>query len=297
MNRKLFFLVLIITVSIASLSALDFNVSPNDDGTMDILFGIDWEYSPVLYSAVKATYSNVLSEDEEKADVVTDDNPDLYYTTSGTELSIGGDILGYRINLNGFRFDVALNILYQVFDTCQTGYAEYSTYESFIINDRVIDLLLPRIKGTFVRQSGLWELNLGGEYSPWLSVGLDQKVKVISTDPTRSGEVSSDKIQSAQHAFSLNGLFRYKTLYITPEVFIEYDQLQIEYEAIGETINTLDQTLSSQFLVVLDFVDLNGIHPSIAFHYDWAWNTDLSEGASGEASLSESTYFTFGFEF
>ncbi|MBI9104479.1 MAG: hypothetical protein JEY99_18840 [Spirochaetales bacterium] len=300
MRRKLLFMALIISVSFVGLSALDFNVSPNDDGTVDILVGIDWEYSPVLYSAVKANYSNIIEVNEKSFDVKTADNPDYYYTTSGTDLSIGADVLGYRINLNNFRLDVAFNILYQVFDIREVGYSEFPDYHRFLINDRVINLILPRIKGTLVKQSGLWKLELGGEYSPWLSVGLDQQLKIISDNPSSgnlSGDYASNSTQSANNAFSLNGLFRYKTPLLIPELYLEYDHLQIEYEMVTGTESSLDQTLSSQIMVVLDFISLKGIHPSVAFHYDWNWRTKLSEGASGEAELTENTYFTFGFEF
>ena len=155
--------------------------------------------------------------------------------------------------------------------------------------------ILPRIKGTFSYNYNAFKFAVGGEYSPWLNVALDQELTI---SPILE-EVLFSSSQSANNAFSINSKIRFTNLIISPEISVEYDHLAIVYDiytAGGEaTIDTLLQTLNTDFTLVLNIINLKGLHPTVTYSYIWDWTTDRSDDSS--PVLSKDSSFSFGFEF
>ena len=267
------------------LFSLDFSISPNSDGTMDVFASLDWEYAPHFYSGLEGKYTNVGD---------TSETASQYVATSGTILALGADILGYRIRRKNSRLDVSLNLQYQDMDIREIGYIDSGPTRYFVLNDRNLRLFLPRIKGLFSSLRGGWKFSLGGEYSPWLHVDLDQ---VLTVSPGLE-EVPYRSSQSAINAFSVNSSLRFMNPLLTPQISVVFDQLGIRYginTAGGETvIDTLLQTLSGEVMLVFSAVNLSGVHPTAALRNDWDWTTDRAAG--GSAELVSGFQFTFGFE-
>ena len=173
---------------------------------------------------------------------------------------------------------------------------EGSSTRFFILNDRVLNLVLPRVKSEARYHIDKFVVSLGGEYSPWLWVGLDQELTI---NPGLEATPFSSE-QSATNAFSLNGKLSYRNDIITPRTYFEYDHLAIKYNvntAAGEAeIHSLTQTLTWGATLVLKFIKLKDINPSVSFSNIWDWTTDLSV-EDAEPSLEKDFEFSFGFEF
>jgi len=285
MNKKLL-LVLLVFYVVGAVFSMDFNISPNNDGTMDIDLGLNWNYSERFYSVIQGQYQNIHDNLEDT---------EQYIATSGTMLSLDIDFLGYRIREKGFRFDVALNTQFQNMDIREIGYIDYDGTRYFILNDRNLKLLLPRVKGEFSYNYNNINFSIGGEYSPWLKVNLDQQLTISPV----LDKVLFTSSQSANNAFSVNSKIRFSNLFISPAISAEYDHLTIMYDiytAAGEaTINTLLQTLSTNFTLVLNIINLKGLHPTVTYGYIWDWTTDQS--ADTLPTLLKDSKFSFGFEF
>ncbi len=283
--KKLLFIFLMFVIAISTYS-LDFNISPNKDGTMDVNLGLDWNYSAGFYSGIMGKYQNIHDNSE---------TSEQYVATSGTVLSLDMDFLGYRVRKKGIRFDIALNTQFQNMDIREIGYIDSEGIRYFILNDRNLRLFLPRVKGKFSYKYNNINFSIGGEYSPWLKVDLDQEL-TISPGLEKTPFSSS---QSANNAFSVNSKIRFSNLFISPEISAEYDHLAIVYDiytAGGEaTINTLLQTLSTNFTLVMNIINLKGLHPTFTYSYVWDWTTDMSNASSPD--FSKDTSFSFGFEF
>ncbi len=281
-------------VTAGSLFSLEFNVSPNDDGTMDVFAGLDWEYNlegmpSGFYSSVEAKYSNTQSNDESDTQ---------YIATSGSVLSFGVDILGYRMRNKNLRFDIALNTQFENMDIREIGYMDIETTRYFILNDRIIQLVLPRIKGKLLATEGPLQFTLGCEYSPWLSVSLDQELTI---SPVLE-KTLFDSSQSATNAFSVNTKLRYSNPVITPQIFLEYDYLSIVYDfldfsGVGATADQEIKTLTLEGMLVFSAVELNGIHPAIVFSYTWDWTTATINNGSPDSLDDTDFSIGFGFEF
>ena len=283
--KKLFIIHLLFVIAVSTYS-LDFNISPNKDGTMDVDLGLDWNYSDGFFSGIMGKYQNIHNNSE---------TSEQYVATSGTVLSLDMDFIGYRIKKERIRFDIALNAQLQDMDIREIGYIDSEGTRYFILNDRNLRLLLPRVKGKFSYKYNSINFSVGGEYSPWLKVDLDQELTI---SPGLE-EIPFSSSQSANNGFSLNSTIRFSSLFITPEISIEYDHLAIVYDvytAGGEaTIDTLLQTFTTNFTLVLNIINLKGLNPTISYGYVWDWATDMSIDSSPD--LSKDSSFSFGFEF
>jgi hypothetical protein len=286
--KRCLILFFIFTSFLGIVYSLDFDISPNDDGSLDFLFGFDWEYNNDLYSGIDVEYKNIKNQNETN---------ESFVSTSGKSLSFGTDILGKSFRSNNFTYNIALNTKWDNMQIREIGYIDdTSDTRFFILNDRVLNLFLPRIKGNARYQIDPLLITIGGEYAPWLWVSLDQELTINPGLP----EKTYHSEQSATNAFSLNSKIKLKNEIISPEVFVEYDQLAIEYGAYtagGEIeIDTLMQDLTVVGTLVLGFIDLKEIHPSFSFGYSWSWTTDLSV-ENAEAELEKDYRIMVGFQF
>jgi hypothetical protein len=288
MNKKLSAVLIILVITIP-LFALDFNVAPNEDGSLDFLLELDWKYNDNWFSAIKGEYRNIVDSSEDEISFVD---------TSGKVLSLGADILGYEIFRRRLRFDIALNTQWENMRIREIGYIDNAETDTrfFILNDRVLNLILPRVKGEARYHTRWLTFSIGGEYSPWLWVGLDQELTInpgLDASPFESQ-------QSATNAFSLNGNMYFRNEFLTPKGFFEYDHLAIKYSANsvgGEVeVHSLTQTLTLGGTFVLNFIKMKDIHPSITVSNVWDWTTDLSVD-NAEAVVDKEFEFSFGFEF
>ncbi|GEM_PF-4011557 len=267
--------------------SLDFNVSPNKDGSLDMYLGLDWNYSTNFFSGIKAEYLNISDKTETESS---------YVATSGKTLSAEMDILGYRIKEKALNFDIAANVKLDNMKIREIGYIDSSGTRYFILNDRILNLMLPRLKGKIALNKYPFSASLAGEYSPWLYVDLQQELTIspgLDKTPYHSA-------QPAYNAFSINMKTRLDSKLVSPFINLEYDNVAIKYRiytAGGEAvINTLMQNLSVTGTLVLSGISLNNLHPSVSAGYEWDWATDLSEKAS-KPILSTKNYLRFGFEF
>jgi len=267
--------------------SLDFNVSPNKDGTMDVDLGLSWNYTKNFFSGVKGQYRNILEEDT---------GSDQFVSTSGTVLSLDTDILGFEISGSRYtKVKLSLNTQMQKMDIREIGYVDYEDTRFFILNDRTLNLFLPRLKGDLCFENKLMRFTMGGEYSPWLYVVLDQEL-TISPGLDKTSFSSS---QSATNAYSINSKVRFINSMIIPEISAEYDYLAIKYDvytAGGEaTIDTLMQTLTTDFTLIFTIINLKGLHPTLTWEYEWDWTTDMVSDTS--ADLVTKSSIGVGFEF
>jgi hypothetical protein len=80
---------------------------------------------------------------------------------------------------------------------------------------------------------------------------------------------------------------------------VNSDHLAIVYDIYtvgGEaTIDTVLQTLSTNFTLDMNIINLKGLFPTFTYSYVWDWTTDNSSSSS--PVLSEDSFFSFGFEF
>lgn len=288
MRKILFIAAFLVLVSTGgTLAALDFDVSPNDNGSLDVYLSLDWNYSDHFYSAIIGEYKNVLDSSEDDAS---------YVSTNGKVLSLGADVIGIIFEAGSFDFKVAANVKWDNMNLREIGYVDQSETRFFILNDRTLNLILPRVNGEMGFTHQFLNIAVGGEYSPWLWVDLSQELTISPGLPKT--EYSSG--QSATHAFSVNGRIRFSNPIITPVVRAEYDHLGIVYDvytAGGEQqIDVLMQTLNGLVTFVFNIIDLKGLHPTVSVGYSWDWSTDRS-AAGAVPVLDKAFSYRFGFEF
>lgn len=247
-------------------AAFEFDVSPNRDGSLDVHLALDWDYSPTLYSRISGDYKNTSTQE---------DGETQYVATFGKTLAASVDLLGVRLGRPTARLDLAANLDYENMKFREIGYVDVGEAPDvtryFILNDRVITLVMPRVTGEGRYVTGPLELSAGGEYAPWLYVGLDQ---VLEISPGRES-TPFESTQSATNAYSVNAGARLNSRYADLITRTEFDSVAIVYDALtagGEqTINAHIRTLSAEFGLALSMLSVSGLHPTIGVRMSWDW--------------------------
>ena len=276
-----------------SIFGFDFSVSPNEDGSADVYVSHRWYYTPALFTTLKAEYRNSFEEQSG----TTDDGSE-YYTTVGKTLSFSSNLLGAEFTRNQFFLSLAGNISYEQMDLRELGYTDQYNSSAdevvrfFILNDRNIYLTLPMVTFESGYKSSFARISVGGEYSPWLFVNLEQELTI---SPGLDKTSFSSK-QSAQNAYSLNSSLRIFTPYVQPEFFVEYDYLDITYDVLtanGEAeVDTANRTLRLRGTLIPRVVNLKGIFPSISVVYEKDWYED---SVTSTTETDDNISFQFGF--
>lgn len=258
--------ILALTVAALPAAAFEFDVSPNRDGSLDVHLALDWEYSPTLYSGIAGDYKNTSTQE---------DGETQYVATFGKTLAASVDVLGVRLGRPTGRVELAANLDYENMRFREIGYVDVGddpdVVRYFILNDRVITLVMPRITGEGRYVTGPVELSAGGEYAPWLHVGLNQ---VLEISP-RLESTPFESTQSATNAFSVNAGARLNSPYLDLITGAEYDSVAIVYDvrtAGGEArIDAHIRTLTTEVSLALSMLSVSGLHPTIGLRMSWDW--------------------------
>lgn len=286
-KRPLFIAFLLVCIAVNAVSALDFDISPNDDGSVDVYLGLEWAYNDLFFSGVAAEYLN--GSDRQALETG-------YVATFDRTISVQGDLIGVSVDEGGITMTTALNIKWDRMSIREIGYLDQDTTRFFILNDRILNLLLPRIRFEGRGVLSPFVVRVGGEYSPWLFVAIDQELTISpGLDAT-----NFHSEQSAFHAYSVNGSFRWNNPILSPEVRFEYDDLRISYGILtagGEaTINNRIEVFEFGVSVVFGFIDVNGLHPTVGFGNERVAMFDLSSESS-EPITNNRLRYSIGLEY
>ena len=276
--------ILLLSLTYSS-AALDFEVSPNDNGTLDIFLDHSWTWTTGWFSGFNFAYMNPLSIDE---------SDDLYVATSGTSVEASVDLLGYRW-LGPVSFSIAGNILFNPSRTKEVGYLDHGIERYFLVNERDIQLILPRIKSGVQVKAGRFRAEVDGELAPWLKVLFKQKLSVNTAGPRTETSLDSDGLGTM--AWSIRGSLSLSTAIALPSVEGSVDMVPIEYSyiALGEDgdgnivpfTTSLDSTMINLAVYggfSLHGIKLGGSSPRIMIGYAWS---GVKDNLTGENILDE----------
>jgi len=277
------------------LAALDFSVSPNPDGSFDMRASHEWKYGegPWFSSATLESSSSSSSEkDETSRTMSVERDVRAKLVPLGLKLESGPAELGASLDLGWERMNIS-----------ELGYVDATVgsvaYRFFLANDRLINLALPKLRVDSSLDAGPVSIDLGGEYSPWLYVRLDQTLSTSAT-PSYPAELPTDRehesSQSAYNAFSIDGSLRFRSDFIEPGIEAVYDWLAIKYEYVGalgsiDISNSRMSTLTLGGSAVLRFVKIAGLSPKIRVSRVMEWADDLSDDAGAVAGDSRWKFF------
>jgi hypothetical protein len=261
------------TLFTVSIHALDIEASPNANGNIDFTVSHEWRWNSHLYSGLQASITNPLDVQEDSSS---------YIATAGRGLEGSLDLLGIRfgkdISLGG-----ALNFQYSSSFIKEIGYVDASDGKRyFLVNERNIDLMLPRLKMDLGYSSSLFILHLSGEAAPWFFVCFDQSLYVDDSGARLPTTLSTTS--SGFAAASVNANLSIFEKVIAPELQVFVDYVPITYDY-------LDYTLTKRNLnsMILNYGILGGFTitalknlgsaPRIMIGYEWQKVRDNSSGS------------------
>jgi hypothetical protein len=129
MSKKNVVCVVLAACMLVSAYTLDFDISPNPNGSIDVNASQTFTWGESLWSSLSLSVENPLSVDEDAA---------YYVATSGTSVEASVDILGYRFK-GPAGFGVALNLLYNPSDLKEVGYVDFGDGSRlFLVSGRAI---------------------------------------------------------------------------------------------------------------------------------------------------------------
>jgi hypothetical protein len=293
--RKLAVVIAALLVALP-IAALDFNLSPNADGSFDFSLKHEWSYgNGPFFSAASLTSCSASSTDKDSTSRSMGSERDFAAALAplGLQFGSGPNTLRASLDLGWTRMSIS-----------ELGYADVSRdftddaianpidYRFFLANDRVIDLALPKLRLDSKFWVGPFSASLGGEYSPWLFVKLDQTLST-STTPAFPLDLPTDKhhvsTQSANSAFSLEGSVYFRNSFVEPGIEASYDYLSIKYGylnafGIASTMDSRAQTLKLSGSAIFRFMKVAGLSPKIGLVRAMEWNDDLSDDEGPVAS-------------
>jgi len=275
--------ILIFCILPLSAFAFQFEISPQPDGSITSTVAFDWNYgrSPV-FSGLRGDYSTSVSDDSQ---------PASYVATSGKTLSVEADILGWRGDWAASRLSLSANCKYDHMTIREIGYIDQGASRYFVLNDRTIDIYLPRAKLAGSLALGALAFELSGEYSPWYQVDLAQQLTVSPVFPKTSHASS----QSAMNALSFDGDVAFGIPGFKPIIGFGYDRVPIAYSALTATgladFDTLIETLRFKATLELGFLKIGALVPAVLAQYEKTTTTDYVS----HQSIADDGKWTFGF--
>lgn len=274
MKQRLFRFVIFALFALFTVStyALDIEASPNANGTIDFTASHEWRWNKRLFSGFQASITNPLDVQEDSSS---------YIATAGRGLEGSLDVLGLRfgtdISLGG-----ALNFQYSSSFIKEIGYVDASDGKRyFLVNERNIDLMLPRLKMDLGYSSSLFTLHLSGEAAPWFFVFFDQSLYVDDSGarlPTTLSTTSSGFAAASANAnLSLLG----KTIAPELQIFVDYVPIAYDYLDYTLTRRSLDSTILNYGILggfTITALKNLGSAPRIMIGYEWQKVRDNSSG-------------------
>jgi len=262
MNKKNL-LLLATLISLASAYALDFDVSPNPNGSLDVNASQTFAWGESLWSSVSLSVENPLAVDDDDA---------YYVATSGTSVEASVDILGFRFS-GPAGFGMALNLLYNPSDLKEVGYIDLvDGSRLFLVNDRHIELILPRLKTSLSANAGPLKLSIEGEVAPWYMVTLTQTLSTSTSGVPVEKTLSSPG--TGNWAYSADAVLVINNSVLTPELRFGFDSVPIAYaylDALG-TESYLDSLIFNVRAMAggsIDFLRFSGAAPRVLVGYEW----------------------------
>lgn len=243
--------------------SLSIQASPNQNGTIDLQAAHEWQWSSGLFSGATLAITNPLNIQEDASS---------YIATSGRGLDGSIDILGIRFGKK-ISFGVAFNFQYSSSSIKEVGYVDASDSKRyFIVNDRNIDLILPRIKLDLATHNKFLNFSLTGEAAPWLGVFFDQALYIDDSGTLDPTTLSS--FGSGMGAFSATMRISASTSFIKPEVEAIIDYIPVAYDYLDYTLSSahLDSTIINFRLMgglTLTALNAAGSAPRIMVGYEW----------------------------
>ncbi len=252
----------ILMLASTSLFALDFDVVPNDNGTFDINLAHSWEWADGWFSGFDLAYLNPLS-------IVSDDT--YYVATSGTSLEASADLLGIR-GTGPVSFSLAANILYSPSTINEVGYVDADDGRYFLVNDRHIELLLPRIKAGVSGYSGVFSGSFSAEFAPWFPVSLSQTLSVGTGGPR--DEMTHISNGYGMGAWSATASAAMRTTLVSPSFEALVDWVPVAYSYLDyalqeQSLNSIIMNVSVFGGVTINALKLGGSSPRIMIGYEW----------------------------
>jgi hypothetical protein len=163
-------------------------------------------------------------------------------------------------------------------------------------SNRIINLYLPRVVVGGSLNLPYLKAKLGGEYSPWLQVNLDQELTITPIIIPEERAFSSS--QSTTNAWSVNGTLSLPIPFLEPELFVEYDHLNIVYDVLTATgeaeVESTIRTLSVKTTLIPRFLNLQGFYPTISVVWAKGWTENVIDGVPSDAA-DDKVSFQFGF--
>lgn len=273
--KKVLLLTTAVFMLLATVSAIVLDVSPNENGTLDVMVAHNWYWTGSLFSGISFAYLNPLSITEEE---------NLYSALSGTAAELSVDVLGYRFP-GAFSAEVALNVLYNPNDLKEVGYVDSGSTRFFLVNERTINLLLPRIKGgvsgTTGRSGGL-RFGLNAEFAPWFPVFFAQSLSVSTSGPREEKTTASTGYGAMAWAASGNAALRSPVASVLLEGGIDWVPVRYTYLDYSLTESTLDSLMVNfNFYggLALHFIKLGDASPRVMVGLEKETVTNQADGS------------------
>lgn len=267
---------MLLCISIASFCqtafALELDISPKENGTLDVSAGHTFVWSDAFWSSISLSVENPVSVDESDG---------MYVATSGTSAEFSADLVGFRFR--GFaNIGLALNVLFNPSSIKEVGYVDLpDASRLFLINERRIELLLPRLKASAYGNLGPLRLSVEGEVSPWYTVSLTQTLTTSASGDPTVGTIESPGTGS--WAASADGSIVIKGSFISPEVRFGFDSVPMAYDYLNAfgvqgSIDSLIVNLRLMGGASLSFLRSGGSAPRVLAGYEWNRVQDRSSG-------------------
>jgi len=258
--------VLLLILVPVSISAFEFQISPQANGSVDALVSLDWRYGRTnLFSGLGGSMTTAVFDSE---------NISSYVASTSRILSAQADLLGIRESRSIFGYSLALNGRYDRLLLREIGYTDGSGTQYFVLNDRTMNRWFPRLHGEGHINLGSLRLGAGGEYSPWYYLTILQELTISPGLPKRE----NNSVQSGFNAFSINGEISLNTDPLSISLSGIYDNVTLKYSALTASgtipMDTLNEVISIKGEIAFTTIRINGLNPTIFTQYQTASVTD-----------------------
>lgn len=265
-------LVAILLVIGSGIHALGIDLSPNANGTIDLSASHTLEWGSGLWSSFDVTMTSPMDVEEDTG---------LYVATSGTSLEASLDLIGFHFGPSR-NFGVALNVFYSPSSINEVGYVDLSdSSRLFLVNDRHIEMFLPRLKGSIMGNAGPLSLSIEAELAPWYIVQLTQTLSTSTTGAPDKQTLTSPG--TGNWASSADASLVIKGSFVSPELRIGFDSTPMAYSYLNVlgTETYLDSLIFDVRIMgggKLDFLNFGGAAPRVMAGYEWNRVQDKSTG-------------------
>ena len=258
--------------SIYSAYSLEFDVSPNESGSLDVRGSQTFQWNSSVWSYISLAVENPVS-------VAERDN--YYIATSGTSISASVDVLGYRYN-GAVKLGIACNLLYNPNDVKEVGYVDLEdSTRLFIVNERRIQLFQPRLKASLSGNAGILQFSADAYLSPWYILSFDQDISTSTTGVPDKHSLSSRGIGNWAAAADLSAVIVGSA--VSPEVRFSFESVPMAYSYLDvfgteREIDSLILNIQVMAGGSLKFLRFSGAAPRVLIGYEWKRVQDRLNG-------------------